>query len=87
MTDLASIDPGTAEVVEIVAPEHSTEDVVRACEAAAAAARPLDELGRRNSEAQLWAIARIAHGLPSDELGSCAPGVKPLQMRTICRVV
>jgi hypothetical protein len=34
MTDLASIDPGTAEVVEIVAPEHSTEDVVRACEAA-----------------------------------------------------
>jgi hypothetical protein len=27
MTDLASIDPGTAEVVEIVAPEHSTEDV------------------------------------------------------------
>jgi hypothetical protein len=28
---------------------------------------------------------RIAHGLPSDELGSCAPERKYLQMRTICR--
>jgi hypothetical protein len=30
--------------------------------------------------------ARIAHGLPSDELASCGPGAKRLQMRTIFRV-
>ena len=31
MTDVVSIDPRTAEVVEVVAPEHSTEDVGRVC--------------------------------------------------------
>ena len=43
MTDVVSIDPRTAEVAEVVATEHSTADVARACERAAAAARPLDE--------------------------------------------
>jgi aldehyde dehydrogenase family protein len=57
MTDIVSIDPRTAEVVEVVAPEHSTEDVGRACEAAAAAARPLDELGRSGRAAMLRAMA------------------------------
>jgi NADP-dependent aldehyde dehydrogenase len=52
MTDIVSIDPRTAEVVEVVAPEHSTEDVGRA-----AAARPLDELGRSGRAAMLRAMA------------------------------
>jgi NADP-dependent aldehyde dehydrogenase len=57
MTDIVSIDPRTAEVVEVVAPEHSTEEVDRACQAAAAAARPLDEIGRSGRAAMLRAMA------------------------------
>jgi NADP-dependent aldehyde dehydrogenase len=57
MTDVVSIDPRTAEVVEVVAPEDSTEDVGRACELAAKAARPLDELGRSGRAAMLRAMA------------------------------
>jgi NADP-dependent aldehyde dehydrogenase len=58
MTDVVSIDPRTAEVAEVVATEHSTADVARACERAAAAARPLDELGRAGRAAMLRAMAR-----------------------------
>jgi NADP-dependent aldehyde dehydrogenase len=58
MTDVVSIDPRTAEVVEVVATEHSTADVARACESAAAAVRTLDELGRAGRAAMLRAMAR-----------------------------
>jgi NADP-dependent aldehyde dehydrogenase len=57
MTDVVSIDPRTAEVVEVVAREHSTEEVDRACELAAMAARALDELGRSGRAAMLRAMA------------------------------
>jgi NADP-dependent aldehyde dehydrogenase len=57
MTEVVSIDPRTAEVVEVVATEHSTRDVARACERAAAAARSLDALGRSGRAAMLLAMA------------------------------
>jgi NADP-dependent aldehyde dehydrogenase len=57
MTDIVSIDPRTAKVVEIVASEDSTHDVASACDLAATAARPLDELGRAGRATMLRAMA------------------------------
>jgi hypothetical protein len=57
MTDVVRIDPRTAEVVEVIAREDTTQDVDRAGERVAAAARPLDELGRSGRPAMLRAMA------------------------------
>jgi NADP-dependent aldehyde dehydrogenase len=57
MTDVVRIDPRTAEVVEVIAREDTTQDVDRAGERVAAAARPLDELGRSGRPATLRAMA------------------------------
>ena len=57
MTDVVSIDPRTGEVVEVVAPETTTEEVDRLCTAALAAAPGLDALGRAGRAALLRALA------------------------------
>ncbi|MCZ2839331.1 aldehyde dehydrogenase (NADP(+)) [Modestobacter sp. VKM Ac-2985] len=57
MSDVVSIDPRTGETAEVVAPETSTAEVARLCEAALAAASGLEELGRDGRAALLRALA------------------------------
>ncbi|WP_222264413.1 aldehyde dehydrogenase (NADP(+)) [Modestobacter marinus] len=55
--EVVSIDPRSGEVAEVVAPETTTEEVARLCEAALAAAPALEGMGRQGRAALLRALA------------------------------
>ena len=66
MADVVSTDPRTGEVLAVVAPETTTEEVARFCEAALAAAPALEGLGRSGRATLLRALAGALEGRRDD---------------------